>query len=230
MARTAKRVRRARRTYKRGRSRVYKGRRMSSVRVRRIVFSIAEKKFIDVTMAGQSIGSAGVGITLGPNIALGTGTNQRIGRQVWLDYMEWMIDMNMVAGTATLVGDVCRCVIFKDRQNNSDAAVPSWANLYSSVTPYSLRDPNSKKRFKVISDQIFTFATLGISGANTSFASPSQTMRGSHPLKQKLTYVGTAGTPADLINDCWEMVAVSRSSAANTCSMSGVIRFWFRDM
>ncbi|AUM61899.1 capsid [uncultured virus] len=159
-----------------------------------------EKKFFDLT---QTLTSAFLtGVTAGQVsciniIAAGTNVNQRVGRQIMMDYIMVRFQLSVTA-TAAGLSQAVRCALVYDDQNNG-AALPSGSAIVTPDTIYGLTNLDNRLRFRFLMEKHFYIgpATAANSGINTvvhwhKFVKLPKDCR-------KVIYNGTAGgTNADI--------------------------------
>lgn len=130
-----------------------------------------EYKFIDTVLTDAVVASTG-GITTSPNLIMqGIAENNRIGRKVTIKSIacRWELSLPAVSDGADITsGDICRIIIFHDKQaNGANAAVLDILELAEWDSFLNLANKN---RFVILMDRFTVINRLVAvtDGTNTS--------------------------------------------------------------
>jgi len=131
-------------------------------------------------------------ITVINGIAQGTDSNQRIGRQLQMKFMEFRI---YCLGTATSLSDVVRLSLILDL--SPLASVPAFTEIYLNTSIQSLLAYNSAPRFRVIKEWFFLLG--GLTSPLTGTISPLNLLHTDViPLDVTTDYKGTGSNLSDI--------------------------------
>jgi len=212
----------AKRAYAPKRKRVTKKRtaRASTQKIKRVIYSTAEKKYIDtmVTMVDPAITWAGQ--LIGPVIPQGTGVGNRTGNRVSIRYCEMSFETKQASASTTFPGAQLRCIIVLAKENQNSITVPSASDLFVDLTTVA----SVRVREKMSDYQMLADWTTIIPAGNAAPLS----MRRTWKVGKTFIYNNTLSTAADMPGYCMYMYCCSTAAAGNlTCA--GRIRTHFVD-
>lgn len=130
-----------------------------------------EYKFHDRVNTDAVVSLTGDILTSVVLIAQGTGESQRVGRKLVITSisMRWLIGLNEVTNAGDVPeGDICRIIVFMDRQSNgAEAAV---LDILETAAVLSYRNLSKTGRFQILYDKIHTLNRMVAvtDGTNTS--------------------------------------------------------------
>lgn len=196
--------------------------------VKRVAFSIAERKYID-TAISVTVGTTPT-VTVLNALAQGTSDSTRIGGKIAIHSIEAHLVVVSAAGTAQpATGDLCFTGLILDK--DCKGAAPAVTAMYSgNFPPSAVRVAATMKRFKLLRSHTCPTMLMGTAPGTGSPANPPQgiTMLKAFGPPLKVPYGGNAGTVAD-INQNGLFFICSTYLQASTCSMYGTIRVWYSD-
>lgn len=218
---TYKRKRTApRRSYKRSYGkRKFASKRATTNRIKKVVYSVAEKKYIDQALTMVAPNSATWSFqVLGPPLLQGTGNAQRTGNTINVTSIQY--DEKVTPSTG-FVGSALRCIIFLIRNNKGSTAPPAATDIWANDRPTTFRNREKINEFIMLKDWT-TVMPLGQSV-------PISTL---HNIKvgKVFRYVGNLGTTADLQGYNLVLGCCSTSAAAANLVCDGKFRINFTDM
>jgi hypothetical protein len=172
------------------------------------MLACAQRQWLHTTYTGLPT-SSGTVVPLN-DLNQGTGVSQRQGNQVRFLELEYCA---YVQSLCTSGADAIRFVILQDHQ--PEGAVPTVAALLCAATTNSCFNPDlvgnqDQPRFKVLSNHFFTYNNPGPFTSVQTYNSPPIT--GRVKLNFTSTYVGNAGTSADLQTNGLYFLAITNTS------------------
>lgn len=133
----------------------------------------------------------------------GTGIDQRLGREVMLDWIEGHFESGVTASTG--IDQYQRWLLVYDRQPNGAALTTS--DVLDSVEPLSQLNLANSSRFSIIADRFFALNASAEPGSKKAFD-----IR--FPLNKRVIFnAGTAGTVADITTGSLYLVTVGSVGA-----------------
>jgi hypothetical protein len=152
----------------------------------------------------------------------GTTVSTRVGNQVRFLELEYAGTFNTLASVG---GDECRLVFFRDMQ--PEGALPTPSQLLCGLTPRSCFNPDlvgnqDQPRFKVLANHYITTNNPGPFTATQMYFSVPLT--GRFRLDFTSTYVGNAGTYADIQTNGLYVLAIV-DSASTTLNLDVCLKF-----
>jgi hypothetical protein len=183
--------------------------RKGGVSVRRLMLECAQRQWLHTALSVTPTSSGQV--TPLNDLNQGTTVSSRLGNQVRFLELEYAGCSNTLC---TAGYDEIRLVIFVDRQPES--LLPTPAELLCVVSPRSCFNPDlvgnqDQPRFKILANHYLTVNNPGPFTATQGYA--SQPVSGRIRLDFTSTYVGNAGTYADLQTNGLYCLTVAASSA-----------------
>jgi len=128
----------------------------------------AEWKYIDQNQSGISTSTTFQQFLLN-GCASGTGPSQRVGRTISLRSIQLQLRLIAQSGMTLTSGCTVRFIIFYDKQANATAPGVAAGDLLEQVTVVSPRGLDKRKRFKILADRRYTFATWGAGDLSDQF-------------------------------------------------------------
>lgn len=188
-------------------------------RIKNVTYSVAEKKYQDyaLTMTAPNT-STWTFQVLGPTLAQGTLSNQRIGNQVFL--RDFQVDMVISPG-ASFAGAILRCVIVGVKVNKNSVSAPGATDIWSFDRISSVRKPENIRSFSLFGD----FTTVIPSGQSAPVP-VTRVVR----INKKISYNNNLGTAADLPEWCFWLACCAGSTTVNNLSCLGMIRARYIDL
>jgi len=169
--------------------------------------TVTEWKYVDTTIASVTFGSPNPIRQLLNGLQVGSGVNQRIGRQVSIRSLEMIMDIDGEIGITT--PNHCRVVLFYDKQANG--VQPAWSDLYE-TTSYTItaRRLDNRKRFKILMDKHVLVAGNLALGADVIPTKHTEKKFFKFRTPLQTTYnAGTAGTIADISTNSLYLFAIT---------------------
>ncbi len=135
-----------------------------SQRYSKIYQRMGENKFLDTAITGHVLASTGGTVDDSMNhVAQGTGESQRVGRQIRIHHVDIRGNFNF-AEHATESNDICRFIVFLDKQANGAAATTT--DILESANVHAFRNLANSKRFTILDDQHFTINSMNADAAS----------------------------------------------------------------
>lgn len=120
-----------------------------------------EFDYVD-TLALQNMPAAG-SINLLNGMTQGDGPNNRTGTSIKMKSYEIKYGLQ---NNATAINTQCRVLLVLDKQSNG--AAPVLTDILQTNSPYSPRNLNNRKRFKILMDKRYSLSTAGPNNTNDS--------------------------------------------------------------
>lgn len=185
---------------------------------------IAENKYIDINATGTFSAAAWVYVTL-MGLTQGTTANTRLGNKIFVRSIQIKGYMKCTGGAGGAYGNVCRTVMFHDKQANGalPGATPS---IFANDVVNSLRYPPGNPRYRILKDdvhRVFAFQATG----GVADASVPNVVNWYVPINHHVTYGGNLGTVADLTADNFGLGFIAQNAAS--CTYDYRIRVNFSD-
>lgn len=203
---------------------------MTPKRVKRIVTSMSEHKFVNYAIGTRAAGNAIVAswgvlsFLNGPagttGIPIGTTASTRIGNKIRLVSIKYSFVFLPVATMDASGGNNCRFVIYRNNQCNG--TLVSAADAFVSNQTTSPRNVNNLKKISILRDSIMTMVPT--SGTTMG---PAYPITGTIYPKSVVTYTGTAATIADILMKDWGFMVIA--DAASCCEYYGEWQLNFTD-
>lgn len=197
-----------------------------------------ELSWVDRNFAGQVVDNGGV-LSLLNGVTQGDDADNRDKREVLATSIQFKL--NFSTDTDVLTGSIIRMIIFWDQQANGAApSVTGAAGLLDTSTivqewnaPYN-RD--TQKRYKVVYDRRFVINPLlpwvvtPATGTTASTLSVTKLKQGKRKLSRIVKFnTGNAGTVADIASNSLYVFFISNQAAASAPTVTGGLRFYFKD-
>jgi len=185
---------------------------------RGLSLSAGEFKSVDVEDPAGVDCDTNTSVTLLNGIARGDDINERTGREVIMKSIQFTGCTYGTAGTG--IDQLHRVLLVYDRQTNGAALTA--AQVLSDTTPYSPRNLENRKRFKILYDRLFSINASGEAGTRRVF---KFYRRLSHPITFNS---GDAGDVADITSGSLYLITLGSAGVGVTagyCSYSSRIRY-----
>jgi len=205
----------------------------------RVAGSDAERKFLDVTIADNSISAGGDIQNSGTLVVIpqGAGESERVGRKVIIRKMMFRgdITLNEYAGTVEADASAAnrvRVIFYLDKQCNGAAAVT--ADILAVATPVSngFNNLTNRDRFVILKDKFIDLNPMALAKATTNFVRPrvNKSMFFAKSCDIPVEYSGTAGTIGEIRSNNIGCLLLADSAAAGfPCTVTGTVRFRYTD-
>jgi len=178
------------------------------------------QEFKSIDTATNGVADATGFVQLLNGCAQGSDIGDRVGRQIMMKSIQ--AKLYSYVTPATGVDQVHRLMIVYDRQVNG--SLPSIATILNTVTPYSMKNLNYRKRFKILMDKTFV---LSASGEDSSQMYTEFYRKLRHPVEFN---AGNAGTVADIITGSLYLVSVGNIGAGAPAGVvTGNLRVRYTD-
>lgn len=204
-----------RRTYTRKRTT-----RSFAPRVKRIVNSIAEKKYVDVPLTGgmttpsPTWGSQIIGPLLLQGITAGT----RIGNRIYCTRVELQMDLTPTT-LANFVGTQLRCILLYKKDNAGGTTVTTTDVFTSATVQNGIRNNELAKEFSFLGD-----FTITIPAGQSCILSTKRSIK----VAKQFIYSTNLATGADLKSGCMYLMCNSTASSGQLGCV-GSVRIFFTD-
>lgn len=192
-----------------------------------------EPKYV-VTAISASVDSAGPIVTPITLVAEGTGTDERIGREIEVEYVSMRV---RIAGPSSQAADssvYVRCIVAQDR--DARGATPATVNLYPtstpSVTDHRRMEPRDRQRWLILMDEtylvaasdetaftvpVFNNAKSAVAG-NTREVYVHKMMK---PVQKKMGFVGDTAAAASQGAGAIYLFTVTNASSGEDITVTG---------
>lgn len=192
-------------------------------RLRSIIYSTAEKKFLDFTQANFSMAATWDFSTPLGGVAVGTSANNRLGNKIILHSIEWIITM-LPLTTMPTSGAQCRWIVWHNKQSDGEALAA--ATVFQDDQIDSLRNTPNQPKVTFIKDTMHTMVVTAVTSTGTiATVGPRRMVSLKIFPKKRIDYIGTAGTFADLLKDSYGIAFVCSEALACSAEWRGKIVF-----
>ena len=188
-----------------------------------------ELNFQDIDLSGQSFSTTGVLLLLN-GLSQGTTASTRIGRRVTVKSVQWAFD---AATSSSTTWTANRYMIVQDTQANGAGA--TFADIYATAQPSTLRNMSNMPRFKVLYDSK-SFIMIGDNAGVGSSAYDVDSLATAHQGYIKCTVPvqynsGNSGTVADIQTNAlyFVMIGNGTTSVTDVNIAAGTARIRFSD-
>lgn len=209
-----------------------------------------EKKFFDVLLtatnshycSNPAANTAGLSVGMIPinAIPLGTGSSQRIGRNITITSIFYRMVISLETTNSGPVTQMTRTAIVQDKQANG--STPLYTDIYTTIftgppaqiQPYSPMNLENSARFKVLSDENRILLSNGAIGTTTQASSLSNVcwIENYHRCNIRVTYNNnTNGDQRDIATNCLYLITIGEFTAAQPFNAvgNGVMRIRYTD-
>ncbi len=189
-----------------------------------------EKKFLDTTLAGTTVVTAGAIISSSLNVVPeGNGESARIGRKIFLTNLRMKGKITLNTANSSVNAAVLRCIVYQDTQTNGAAA--GVTDILESADWRSWRNLANQERFKILKDKTFT---MNPDAATITSADVIATAEKVVPLKLSLKinapieYDNSATTGA-IATQRTNNIGVLAIASDQTCQIDYIARMRYKD-
>lgn len=226
---------------KRSATPMYRRRRFAKRRfnasVKRVVTSLAEKKFssgavalaytsptawlMSSALAGTTVGTGG-----GPyGVSQGSGVGNRIGNSIRLNKIEFQVTVVPQPGTVNIAGEMCRMILYHNKQPNGAVITPT--QVFDTDAINSLRNENERPRVTILKDMIHHMQPTSSASAQTVTSTGFTTFKWTIYPKTVVQYSdGFAAITSVLTNDYGIGVISTR---AGCCQFAIGVKVFYSD-
>jgi len=206
-------------------------------KVKRVLYSIAEKKHLEHGNTAQTIGSVGWGInqllcsttasgtdSVGSGIVQGAGFNQRVGERVRITALRITLYLYPTSGGVIPVnGMTCRFVIVQDKLPNLGyASVLDIMETNSIMSNYNL---TKRDRFKILKDFVHQqVPTVANAGAVLGGGPQSLQKLNFYP-KCETEYTGSTGVTNAIFKNGFYILALCNVAGCTTMEWRNQIEY-----
>lgn len=202
-------------------------------RVKRVVYSMAERKYFDTEMTGVSVDAlSGGNWTLLNGIVQGTTNSTRIGAKIRITSIHYNVTCSFTASTSAL-GELFRCFLIVDKQTfggsstaTPGSGTPSTTQVFTNTNPPNmLRNPLTMQRFRVI-ELMRENPTLVATGIGGGYFNST----GKIPMKGlEVQYFTNTTDAASIMKNAVWLLCVSTTGTSGSSKMSAGIRVFYTD-
>lgn len=182
--------------------------------IKSVIRSTDEVKYIDMATLTTTAISTTMTTAHLTGISQGASVNNRIGNEIRAVGVE--IFLTFITADTSNLG---RVLVVRDRQPNK-AAFGQTDLFVNATDAQSWFNEDYRDRFEVIYDKICDVGTPG---------PESFTFREYVPLKGTVYYTGSSNSIANVMSNAFFMVYLSDSGAVTHPTLTGNVRFWFRE-
>jgi len=208
-------------------------------KVKRVLYSIAEKKHLEHGNTAQSISNswsinqllcsttASGTDSVGSGIVQGAGYNQRVGERVRITKLSvvlWLYPLTGASVPAT--GMTCRFIVFQDKLPN--LGYPGVTDVLETNSLMSTYNLTKRDRFKILKDFVHQQVATISDGAGVIGGGPQSLQKLNFYPKCEVEYTGTTGVTAAIFKNGFFIMALC--SAANCTRMEWRNAIEFQDM
>lgn len=204
--------------------RKYYGRRRKATRsgvnkIRKVIYSVAEKKYTDIAVTHTNPIQTWNFQPLGPALSQGTTVGNRSGNRVNVRYIE-MQHSTAPAAPATFNGAILRCIILWVR-NNKNATTVTRSDVFVDEQQQSIRNREKITDFAILADW------------NVTIPQGSQTnvdIRKIIRVNKQVVYNNNLGTLADMPEGALYFGCYSTNGTSGQLTCGGKFRIHFVDV
>lgn len=202
------------------RKRTYVRRRApTSQRIKRIVYSIAEKKYVDVAVTHTNPVQVWNFQPIGPALTQGTAVGNRTGNRVLVKYIEVQ---HAVAPTApaSFTGSCVRCIFVWVKDNNNAVTLNAADMFVDTNLTQSIRNKEKQNEFIILAD----WTTVIPAGQ-----SANMDLRKIVRVNKQVIYNNNLGTLADMPGGAIYFGCCNTNGTSTQVTCNGKIRIHFVD-
>lgn len=212
----------------RGRRRTYRKKKSFAARVKKIAFTVAEKKYKDIVMADAAQLTGGTA-TLLNGLQQGTSDSTRIGHRVTVVQIDVSLFCYGVAGaSAPGQGDNMICMVIQDRDNKRASSFSITDMFTAANVIQAQRVASSMSRFRQISLHGAAVSPTSAAGVAATTVTPPVPIRFSKRVNIPVEYLGNVGDSTDIQKNALWLYCATQVSGSSF-RMAGTIRVWYRD-
>lgn len=205
----------------------------------RVAGSDAERKFLDVTIADNSISATGDIQNSGTLIVIpqGAGESQRVGRKVVIRKIMFRGEatLNEYAGTTEADASAAnrvRIIFYVDKQCNGAAATAG--DILATATPVSngFNNLNNRDRFLILKDKFIDLNPMALAKGTTNYVRPrvNKSMFFARSCELPIEYSSTTGAITEIRSNNIGCLIIADSAATGfACAVTGTVRFRYTD-
>lgn len=194
--------------------------RLSLPRLKRVIYSTNEQKFLDVNVPGFTLGTTYTVIDMPLLVALGTNANQRIGNKIYIKEIQFRVFMNPLAAMPAN-GSLCRMLVVHNKQTNGATLSPTTVFATNDIS--SLRATPTMSRVSILRDMQHTMVFTG----SAATVGPIKFSNFSVYPRRVVEFNGTTGTIADLIKDSYAVMLICSNAVG--CAVTYQAKILFTD-
>jgi len=198
---------------------------MTTRRVRRIITTLAEKKYFDISVGSFNMTAAWVFDSLLDGIQIGQLATNRIGNKICVEKIEVHVLMSPLT-TLNAEGCMCRLVLYHNKE--TVGALPVSANVFTTDTVSSTRNMVLKPRVTIKKDMTHTMVATGSNAGSTISVGPMGMMSFTIYPKKVIDFQSSTPSIVDLFKDDFGIGWIA--SAASSCKMQYTAQVVFTDM
>lgn len=211
-------------TYKKKTYRKRPSRALSAPRVRRAIINIAEKKFVNTSIATRAsmtaVTNAWLFTSCIAGIQQGTSASDRIGNKAYIHSIT--VRFSLIPSFVTVVSGVqCRFVMYHNKE--AVAALPGPTTVWTTDTFNSQRNLTLKPRVSLLKDM-----TMAHVNTTTTSGGPPYMMACTIYPKKIVDFQSSAGTISDLFKDDYGFGWCA--DANSCCQYYGTVQVVFSDV
>lgn len=185
-----------------------------TARIKRVVNSMAEKKFVDLTLFnGGLVGTYTVWSALA-GIVQGTTASTRIGNKIRVHAIEF--NVYCYPATVTADGVSARFVVYHNKE--TVGALTTGSMVFSADNFMALRNTTLQPRISVLRDRMCHCVITALDGATKGYGPPHSFKWTIYPNKL-IDFQSNAGTISDLLKDDYGMMAAASAATEMGCDI-----------
>ena len=193
--------------------------RASSQKIKRVIYSVAEKKYTDVTLSMTNPANTWDAQAIGPLLQQGTTVGTRTGNRIQCRYIEMSYNVTPT-NPATFTGAQLRCVLVHVRENQNSATAPGATDIWVDNNQIqSVRNREKMSDFALLAD-----FTTTIPQGNLVPVGIKRYIK----VNKQFVYNNNLGTAADLTSGALYLYCLN-NAGVNSLTCSGRIRVHFTD-
>jgi len=198
---------------------------MTIPRVRRIIQSVAENKFIDLVLAPAAMPTTWTFASVIFPIVLGQNASQRIGNKIFVKSIQFSWRMSPLAPQPNAGGCIMRMIVYHNKECRG--SLITVADLFASTDIGALRSTTKQPACSILKD----ITSTGVSTGGGTTSGPQTLTMFSVKVNKRIDFVGstlTTGAIADLLKDDYGFGMICDVAAA--CNMQGNIKVIYTDL
>ena len=187
-----------------------------------------ELKFIDAFLGATNCVTGGTVFGIMPAIAIGTGENDRIGRQIMIRrfHLRFLIKLQDTTNPLNTTNTV-RCLFVMDRQVNG--ATPAVSDILNISDWQSFNNLANSHRFRILSDKLYTINCTAGGYTGTSDIGFAKSMHGSISLPKMaqcpIEYSANTGVISEIRSCGFWFLVIAEKSISTTIEWASRWRF-----
>jgi len=195
--------------------RYYRG--PSTNKIKRVIYSVAEKKYVDNTVSHTQPVQAWNFQPIGPLLVQGTAVNNRTGNRVTCKWIEIQHSVN--PNTVGFLGATLRCIIVFVKENNNATSL-TYTDLFVDQQQQSVRNKEKQSEFQILADW-----TVVVPQGQSTNVDVRKIVR----VNKQIVYNNNLGTQADLPGGALYFGCYSTNGTAGQITCGGKLRVHFVD-